>query len=228
MERELLLNPVQFYDGLAATYDDERFGGSYGGYIDAQEKRILRRWLAPIRGLPILDFACGTGRMSEFATHGLDPSRAMVEIARAKHPRNNILCGGVDLLPQFRTTFDAILCFHLFMHLPLAETSNIVIHLLQYIKPGGLLIFDVPSSSRRRLSGFRPSGWHGATALNRCEISAMVSENAVLQDFRGILFFPIHRIPQRVRPMLRPIDDFFGATPLNVFCAYFLCCFQRK
>ena len=40
---------VQYYDQLAARYDRDRFGNSYGAYLDVQERRLLGRWLAPIR-----------------------------------------------------------------------------------------------------------------------------------------------------------------------------------
>jgi len=77
---------VDYYDRLAERYDDERFENSYGSYLDAQERRVVRRWLAPITHGSILDLACGTGRLLHMATYGLDASDAMVRIARQKHP----------------------------------------------------------------------------------------------------------------------------------------------
>jgi hypothetical protein len=48
---------VQYYDQLASHYDEERFGNSYGDYLDAQERCLLGNWLAPFRGGAILDLA---------------------------------------------------------------------------------------------------------------------------------------------------------------------------
>ncbi len=89
---------MQYYDALAETYDDHRFGNSYGAYVDAQERQVLKRWLPPANTASILDLACGTGRLLDLATHGLDASEAMVRIARSRHPDKLVHCGsGMDL-----------------------------------------------------------------------------------------------------------------------------------
>ena len=63
-----------YYDGIAARYDESRFGNSYGRYLDAQERPLLRRWLPAVPGARVLDLACGTGRLLEFASLGVDAS----------------------------------------------------------------------------------------------------------------------------------------------------------
>ena len=59
---------VEYYNDLSERYDLDRFDNSYGAYVDAQERRILRRWLAPMGQGKILDLACGTGRLLDLAT----------------------------------------------------------------------------------------------------------------------------------------------------------------
>ena len=62
---------VQYYDELAERYDRDRFDNAYGAYVDAQERRILWRWLAPVSQGMVLDLACGTGRLvAELAARG--------------------------------------------------------------------------------------------------------------------------------------------------------------
>ena len=93
---------VRYYDQLADRYDQDRFGISYGVYVDAQERRLLRKWLAPVSQGKTLDLACGTGRLLDLATHGLDASQAMVRIARSKHPGKPIHCAsgsGAHIVP---------------------------------------------------------------------------------------------------------------------------------
>jgi 2-polyprenyl-3-methyl-5-hydroxy-6-metoxy-1,4-benzoquinol methylase len=116
---------VQYYDELAERYDRDRFSNSYGAYIDAQERRILRQWLAPVSQGKILDLACGTGRLLDLATHGLDASEAMVRIAKSKHPGKPIHCGPAIDLARLGVQFDAIYCLHLFMHLPPVEIESV-------------------------------------------------------------------------------------------------------
>jgi SAM-dependent methyltransferase len=218
---------VQYYDRLAGRYDADRFGNSYGRYLDMQERRVLRRWLAPFQGGSILDLACGTGRLLDLATHGLDASPAMVRIAHEKHPQKAIRCARATDLGEFRTSFDAIFCLHLLMHLASAEIERVLRSGFEQLRPGGVLIFDVPSALRRRLTGFCPAGWHGGTALTLSEVAAVAGPRWRIKATRGVLFFPIHRLPPKVRPLFRPLDDAVGATPLKLLCSYLCCCLQR-
>jgi SAM-dependent methyltransferase len=218
---------IRYYDRLASRYDEERFGNSYGRYLDRQERRLLHRWLAPYRGGLILDLACGTGRLLDLATHGLDASPTMVCLAREKHPHKTIRCAWAREMEGFETTFDAVFCLHLLMHLPPAEIVALLHLSFEHLRPGGVLIFDVPSALRRRVTGFRPASWHAGTALTLREVAALTGPRWRIKATRGILFFPIHRLPPKVRPLLGLLDDVVGATPLKPFCSYLVCCLQR-
>ena len=73
---------VAYYDEIAGTYDESRFGNSYGHFIDAEERRILDQLLPPNPLERRLEIACGTGRLTNYATHGLDASAEMLARAR--------------------------------------------------------------------------------------------------------------------------------------------------
>jgi SAM-dependent methyltransferase len=219
---------VQYYDELAERYDRDRFSNSYGAYIDAQERRVLRQWLAPVSQGKILDLACGTGRLLDLATHGLDASDAMVRIARSKHPGKPIHCGPGIELAGLGIQFDAILCLHLLMHLPTAEIGSLCGACRDQLRPGGLFIFDVPTALRRKLTGFHPGGWHGGTALRWAEVRTLAGAGWRHRADRGVLFFPIHRLPPRIRPVLRRVDDLIGMTPLKALASYTVYCLERK
>lgn len=218
---------VQYYDRLAERYDHERFGNSYGAYVDAQERRILERWLAPVGNGKILDLGCGTGRLLDLATHGLDASEAMVKQARSKHPDKPIHCGPGVELETMGVRFDAILCLHLFMHLPPGDIQRLVQACHNQLQPRGLFIFDVPNALRRKLTGFRASGWHGGTALSRAEVRNLAGAGWKQRAERGVLFFPIHRLPSRLRSAFRLIDDLVGMTPLKAISSYSLHCLEK-
>ena len=219
---------AQYYDGLAGRYDRDRFDNACGAYVDAQERRILRRWLAPVSRGTILDLACGTGRLLDLATHGLDASEAMVRVARSKHPDKPIHCGPGIELARLGIQFDAIFCLHLFMHLPPGDTESLFRGCRDQLRPGGLLIFDVPTALRRRLTGFQPGGWHGGTALSWTDVRALAGAGWRHRAHRGVLFFPIHRLPPRVRPAFRRVDDLIGMTPLKALASYTVYCLERK
>lgn len=217
---------VEYYEELAERYDYDRFDNAYGAYVDAQERRILRRWLAPVSRGTILDLACGTGRLLDLATHGLDASEAMARIARSKHPDKPIHCGPAIKLSQLGVQFDAMYCLHLFMHLPPVEIEGLFRACRDQLRPGGLFIFDVPTSFRRRLTGFQPGGWHGGAAMSWAEVRALAGAGWRHRSNRGVLFFPIHRLPLRLRPGLRRVDDLIGRTPLKALCSYTVYCLE--
>jgi SAM-dependent methyltransferase len=219
---------IRYYDALAVAYEADRFGNSYGRYVDAQEQRILRGWLTPVRNGLVLDLACGTGRLLHLATHGLDASPEMVRLARQNHSGKDLRHGLAGNLEEFEVQFGAIFCMHLFMHLLSGEIQTVLNACFNQLKAGGLLIFDVPSASRRKLTGFRPAGWHAGTAVALPDLVAMIGAKWRLTSKRGILFFPIHHLPGRLRPLLRPLDDFIGTTPLKRFSSYLLFRLERK
>jgi SAM-dependent methyltransferase len=219
---------VAYYDQLANRYDADRFGNSYGRYLHGQEHRLLKHWLAPRQGQPILDLACGTGRLLDLATHGLDASEAMVRLAHQKHPKKTVRVGLAANPAEFGVQFAAIFCVHLLMHLAKPEIARVLRVAFDQLQPGGVLIFDVPSGHRRALSGFQPTGWHAGTAFDWREVLAMTEAKWRLCRTRGVLFFPIHRLPALIRPALRPFDDLVGATPLKRWSSYQFFCLERR
>lgn len=219
---------VEYYDELAERYDRDRFDNAYGAYVDAQERQLLRRWLAPIGNGQILDLACGTGRLLDLATHGLDASASMVRVARSKHPAKQIHCGPGAELAKLGICFDVIFCLHLFMHLSSGEIGSLFRVCLDQLQPGGLFIFDVPTALRRRLTGFQPGGWHGGTALSCAEVRALAGAGWRHRTDRGVLFFPVHRLPSRIRPAFRRVDDLIGMTPLKALSSYTVYCLEKE
>jgi SAM-dependent methyltransferase len=152
----------------------------------------------------------------------------MVRIARAKRPGKPIHSGTALDLAEMDVQFDAIFCLHLFMHLPPDKIENLFRVCQHQLQPGGLFIFDVPTTLRRTLTGFQPGGWHGATAMNPAEIRALAGTGWRRRAQRGVLFFPIHRLSERVRPAFRVVDDLIGMTPLNALSSYTVYCLEKK
>ncbi|WP_199758375.1 class I SAM-dependent methyltransferase [Flavobacterium microcysteis] len=209
-----------YYDELASTYDQNRFGNSYGTYIDIQERAYLKKNLPPINSNNILDLGCGTGRFLDYASHGVDISPKMIEIAKGKFPDKNINLGSVSEIPHPNAFFDILFSFHVLMHLDKPAVTDFLSESHQKLKENGRLIFDFPSQKRRRLFNYKNKGWHGANALSIKDIENLIKSDWKIKQYQGILFFPIHRFPSTMRPLLQKIDTLFCKTFLKEYSSY--------
>lgn len=209
-----------YYDGIATGYDASRFGNSYGRYLDAQERAILRRWLPATPGAQVLDLACGTGRLLGFASAGVDASAAMLSQARARAPGQTLVQASATALPFDDASLDAIFSLHFFMHLSRLKQAQVLSECRRVLRPGGILVFDVPSATRRRLLRQQPAGWHGATSLSFDEIREATEADWQLAARAAVLMLPVHRLPARLRAPLRWADSVLCTSRLMPLASY--------
>ena len=225
MKREI----IEYYDRLAPTYDQDRFGNSYGRFVDAQERRLLGKWLSAERR-DVLEIACGTGRLSNFAQVACDASQESVKLAQARHPSVRFVAADAMRLPFRTQSFDAVYGFHLLMHLDRDSVRATLGEASRVLRPGGIFAGDVLSAARRRL-GARPQGecsWHGNTALDSDEFRTLCAEHRLLPvQLRGLLLLPIQRVPARLRPLLAPVDRWLSAR-LPSWSSYLIGCFVKR
>jgi ubiquinone/menaquinone biosynthesis C-methylase UbiE len=215
-----------YYNDLASKYDEDRFGNTYGKYLHEQEAKFLKKVIRS--GGKILDLGCGTGRHLNFATHGIDLSENMIGIAKKKFP-DKILKVGSAFDTGFETEeFDQIFSFHVWMHLSKQEISFILHETYRKLKPGGQLIFDIPSYSRRKLLGHRTHQWHGATSMTIKEIRSKADVQWEIKKIKGVLFFPIHRFPKGIRKLLLPFDNLWCSSPFKSYSSYLMVVLQKK
>lgn len=212
----------KYYDDLASSYDNNRFGNSYGKYIDQQERAFLNALLSSNSYEKILDSGCGTGRFLEYATHGIDISPAMIEIARSKFPEKEIKEGSLSSIPYQNTYFDLIYSLHVIMHLDVKTTTEFLTESHKKLNENGTLIFDFPSKKRRRLINYKASNWHAANDFSISEIQKMTEKKWKLKTYSGILFFPIHRIPGWMRPFFSRFDHLLCRSFLKEYASYII------
>ncbi|MCY1020939.1 class I SAM-dependent methyltransferase [Pyxidicoccus sp. MSG2] len=208
---------IAYYDALAPTYDADRFGNSYGAYVDGLERPVLRAWL---KGPRVLDLGCGTGRFLDLATEGLDASPGMVQLARRRWPHKRIHEAPAWSIPMAAGALDAVFSMHVFMHLPLPVVRRVLDECWRVLRPGGVMVFDFPVALRRRLVGHQPSGWHAATAMSPAELRGLCAERWRLTERRGVALAPVHRLPPPLRPHLRWAEALLGRTPLKHLASY--------
>jgi SAM-dependent methyltransferase len=209
-----------YYDGIAVDYDSSRFNNSYGRYLESQERRILQRWLPAGDQAQVLDLACGSGRFLDFASLGLDASAKMLQVAQHKAAGRPLVQASATAMPLAANSFDAVFALHLLMHLKPATVAEVLDECHRVLRPGGVVIFDVPSAVRRRLLRFRPQGWHGATALSLAGIERLTAPKWQLAASSAVLMLPVHRIPSAFRSRLTGLDNLLCSTWLQPLASY--------
>lgn len=217
----------EYYDELAKDYDQDRFDNTYGQYIHQQEERILDRVLEPLSQDQTLDLATGTGRFLHRAKTGVDISPEMIGVAQKKFPNADLhVASGTDL-PFEDQQFSQVLSFHLFMHLDGETMDNILKEVHRITQPGGIFVFDVPSEKRRKLVGYQSDNWHGGYQLKISDLKKRVKGLWTVKEYHGIAFFPLHRIPKSMRPMMTRLDSTLGSSPLGEYSSHLVCVLQR-
>lgn len=216
-----------YYDALAPSYDQDRFGNSYGQYLHRQETQLLKSYLkAPSS---TLDLGCGTGRFLSFADQGVDVSESMIEQARQKFPEKEFQVADARTLPYPDQAFKNVFSMHVFMHLQADVVQQILQEAYRILRPGGLFLFDVPSRRRRELIRYQaPSDWHGAFSLGQKEVRQMLGQQWELQAWHGIAMLPIHRLPKGLRPAMVALDAGLCRTPLKAYSSYLLFVLRKR
>ena len=84
-----------YYQNIAASYDEARFGNSYGAFVQRQEEAFIKKWLSKPPANKVLNMGCGTGRFMEYATDGLDFSEnrgcSKLCVTQRRHERNALI-----------------------------------------------------------------------------------------------------------------------------------------
>lgn len=124
----------QFFNDFAPRWDDEPIC----------EKNILDIILdnaGIVKGVNVLDIACGTGVLFPYylernvsSITAVDLSPEMVKIAKNKFPQVNVICGDAEEI-AFENEFDCIMIYNAFPHFP--NPNALIENLSKALKSGG-------------------------------------------------------------------------------------------
>lgn len=130
----------------------------------------LRRVIGPAE--LVVDFGCGDGRVTiPLARYfprviGVDASPAMLDRLRARAPHlEHRLTAGADL--DGLADVDAIICLAVLIHHRHADGAAIINGLARALRPGGLLILDLPLYEYPR----DPGNWTDVAAWTLWELT---------------------------------------------------------
>lgn len=131
---------LAYYEANAEMYARQTYHADlsqlYGPFLE----------LLPLNAC-ILDVGCGGGRdLREFRergyeTFGIDPSPALVEIAR-QYSGAKVAVAKVETM-EFDEKFDGVWACASLLHLPRAELPNALHHIDRSLTPGGILFLSV-------------------------------------------------------------------------------------
>jgi malonyl-CoA O-methyltransferase len=106
----------------------------------ALEERYLTPWLTDLHPRRAIDIGCGTGRWaSRLGALGVDPSEAMLAVARRKPGLDGRLAAGdAASIPVASGAADLVLCTLTLGHVP--NPAGAMLELERILAPGGTLI----------------------------------------------------------------------------------------
>ena len=217
-----------YYNELAQNYDDNRFNNSYGQYLDQQERSFLSRILKNVPSEQCMDIGCGTGRLLDYAHYGIDFSPEMLKIAAQKYPHKILLEGSLTDIPIENNVLEVIYSFHVIMHQDIETTQKFLDQAHQKLKRGGKLIFDFPSAKRRKIVKHQQKDWHAANQMMLSDIEKMIAPQWKISTSQGFLFFPIHRIPNALRPIFRHLDHLICRSLFKEYASYLVVVLEKQ
>jgi SAM-dependent methyltransferase len=153
----------EFYSqpDVATSYDELRFGGASGAWVDAREIEIVQS-LAPAFWRA-LDLGCGTGRLtralgSRGEIIGMDYSAAMLAQACQKFP-TSYTQGDAFHLPFGDASFDLVVALRIVFHF--ADIESLLNNVARVLTPHGIAIFDTYLWSPRVWRPLDSARWGG-------------------------------------------------------------------
>jgi SAM-dependent methyltransferase len=177
------MNKREFYSQpkIAQSYDELRFGGASGAWVNAREIDLALSLLSPFR--QALDLGCGTGRLthalaSRGKTIGMDASSAMLAKAQ-ENDLDELTQGDAFALPFAEASFDAVVALRLVFHF--ADVDALLREIARIVEPRGVIVFDTYLWSPRAWLPLGPARWGSGVFAHR---PALIEQSARQAGFQ--------------------------------------------
>lgn len=170
-----------------AVYDEVISSSPFDAYMDKWEEhhlaQMLRR-LFPATVARYLDFACGTGRITErVASHasesyGVDVSESMLRSARAKCRSTRFICADLTKDTVDLGVFDLVTAFRFFGNAQDELRSAALLAISRRLRNGGYLIINNHRNPRSMLGTWRRlSGGTDAMDLSYFKLKSLLERH---------------------------------------------------
>ena len=134
-------------DPLAAVLDPADAIGTKNAQIDRIHKWALGRAMGPLADRAVLDFGCGTGRLTRFVTAqgakaiGVDATAEMVEAARSLSPELPFEHINGRELPFDNAAFDVVITAYVLQYYVGGNgLDDLVTEFARVLRPGGMVV----------------------------------------------------------------------------------------
>lgn len=136
---------------VAEGYD--RLGSEYPAWVSENPPEVRRWFLREVlarlpEGSDVLELGCGSGTAAaELSTHrhyvGVDLSAVQLSIARNRVPEGRFVRGDFTSMAFRPNSFDGVVAFYVFNHVPRAELAPTFDRVLGWLRPGGRLMLSL-------------------------------------------------------------------------------------
>ena len=157
---------IEFFNDFAPRWDNEPIA-------DAEIINTILDNARIVKGVIVLDIACGTGVLFPYylernvnSITAVDLSPEMVKIAKSKFPQANVICGDAEEI-SFDTTFDCIMIYNAFPHFPNPQT--LIENLSNCLSVGGKLTIAHGMSKKELDEVHKKSAGKVSNILPECE-----------------------------------------------------------
>jgi ubiquinone/menaquinone biosynthesis C-methylase UbiE len=184
------------YEGKGVEYESFYRNKTWQKFLWSREQEILLRIIEKYftgRDVHLLDFACGTGRITEFLENrvntstGVDVSGSMLAIARKKLKRTEIIEADITAENTLkRRKFNLITAFRFFLNAEPELRSAAIVALSELLDEDGYLVFNNHQNSgspwiRLRYAYYRKKNPEGTFNIMSIEQMKKLVEGAGLE-----------------------------------------------
>jgi len=146
-------------------WNERRFFSTGQREIDDVFRYLHKQKVAPRKGRA-LDFGCGVGRLTRplgkyfSQVVGVDISPSMIDEAnqlnRGRTKLRFVLNTEANLKKLGTNSFDFVYSHITLQHIRADYSAEYIREFVRVLKPGGILLFQIPSSKKAKYSGLRP------------------------------------------------------------------------
>ncbi len=186
-----------YFGKEAEIYDTKRSSDIRDREVFAREVSIVQNYVQNAPKGPLLDIACGTGRVFPYygnrEIHGIDISKDMLQIAQKRVPKAKLSVASATEIPYPDNHFSVAITSRFICHTP--EYAQVIREMARVVKPGGSVIIDFfnlhsftvfPTMTRlwrKKLRHFNLMSYFAIKRIAR-------ENNLVIKEVKSKAFFP--------------------------------------